>query len=126
VYWNGQKRGLEIFREVVRRLYQRFDHLQWMKLSEIARYWAARELTRMEVSGDGIRFDAPFACPMFTVRFNALPSGAVRWQGGTAELELREVGRAADLRSGCWRRVPGGGELCVDLPKGTSRLEWKA
>lgn len=128
VYWNGQKRGLEIFREVVRRLHQRYDHLEWMKLSEIARYWAARELTRMEETETGIRFEAPYACPMFTVRSRATLAGAVRWHGGngggTTGLELREVARAADLRPGCWRRVPGGVELCVDLPKGASRLEW--
>ena len=35
-----------------------------MKLSEIARYWAARELTRIERGADrAIALDAPFACP---------------------------------------------------------------
>ena len=44
IYWNGQELGFKIFQEVVRRLHARFDHLLWMKLSEVARYWAAKEL----------------------------------------------------------------------------------
>ena len=46
LYFNGQEVGFKIFQEVVRRLHDAFDTLIWMKLSEIARYWAARELTQ--------------------------------------------------------------------------------
>ena len=45
IYWNGEEHGFKIWQEVVRRLHARFDHLLWMKLSEVARYWAAKELT---------------------------------------------------------------------------------
>jgi hypothetical protein len=53
IYWNGLEIGFEIFREVVKRLHSNFNHLHWMKLSEIARYWAAKELTRIEWNGQG-------------------------------------------------------------------------
>ncbi len=52
IYWNGRELGFEVFKEVVRRLTARYDHLLWMKLSEVARYWAARELTRVERDGE--------------------------------------------------------------------------
>jgi hypothetical protein len=45
IYFNGEEVGFNVFQDAVRRLHARYDLLQWMKLSEIARYWAANELT---------------------------------------------------------------------------------
>src|SRR3954447_17361571 len=72
-YFNGQEVGFTILKEVVRRLHAGFDHLVWMKLGEIARYWAARELTRIERREGGVTFHAPFACPAFTVEVVCRP-----------------------------------------------------
>ena len=47
IYFHGQEVGLKIFQEVVKRLNKKYDHLLWMKLSEIA---AALEA---ELVGDG-------------------------------------------------------------------------
>src|SRR6476620_9244014 len=63
IYFNGEEVGFQVFQEVVRRLHARYDHLIWMKLSEIARYWAAKELTLIERDGDRITLRAPFAAP---------------------------------------------------------------
>jgi hypothetical protein len=38
LYCNGDETGFNIFKDVVARLHRAYDHLQWMKLSEIARY----------------------------------------------------------------------------------------
>ena len=77
IYWNGKEEGFKTFQKVVQRLEAGFDNLIWMKLSEIARYWAARELTRIEREANIVTFRAPFACPLFTVSvpgvFNAPP-----------------------------------------------------
>jgi len=51
IYFNGEQIGFKIFQEVVRRVHSRYDNLIWMKLSEIARYWAARELTQIRRQG---------------------------------------------------------------------------
>lgn len=51
VYFEGKELGFKIFQESVRRLHARFDHLLWMKQGEVARYWAAKELTRIEKIG---------------------------------------------------------------------------
>src|SRR5262245_23165803 len=56
IYWNGQELGFKIFQEVVRRLHARYDNLHWMKLGEVARYWAAKELTRIERAGNRVDF----------------------------------------------------------------------
>ena len=42
IYFNGQEHGFKVFQTVVDRLHRRYDHLIWMKLSEIAKYWAAK------------------------------------------------------------------------------------
>ena len=66
IYWDGQELGFKVLQEVVQRLHARFDNLVWMKLSEIARYSAARALTRIDSAGGRVEFRAPFACPAFT------------------------------------------------------------
>jgi hypothetical protein len=118
IYWNGEELGLKVFQEVVRRLHARFDNLIWMKVSEVARYWAARELTRMERDPQGLTFTAPFACPGFTVRV----SGIGDLRPAFSSMPLKEVRRALDLTAGTWVRTGRDGGFCIDLPKGTSRL----
>ncbi len=125
IYWNGQALGFRVFQEVVRRLHARFDNLLWMKLSEVARYWAAKELTRFTRDAQGLTFSAPFACPAFTVRTTAGAGVAnPRFSTGGSAVPLRQVNRPLDVSSGSWVRAGGEDTLCIDLPKGTSRLEW--
>ena len=124
VWWNGQKLGLQIFKEVVRRLHARYEHLVWMKLSEISRYWAAKELTRVERTGNRIQFRAPFACPAFTLRLTAgvgqLPQIS---PGQQAPVSPAAVPRLLDLKPGTYHRDGGNLTVCFDLPKGGSVLE---
>ena len=37
------------------------DETIWMKLSEIGRYWTAKELTQIQRSGNRVTLTAPFA-----------------------------------------------------------------
>jgi hypothetical protein len=120
IWFNGYEVGFNIFKEVVKRLHARFDHLHWMKLSEVSRYWAARELTRMERSGTTVKFRAPFACPDFTVRWEG--SGVPRLRHGQQETELREVTGPLKLVSGTWCRSGTQLTACFALPKGESEL----
>lgn len=113
IHHNGTEAGFLAFQEVVKRLHARYDNLLWMKLSEIARYWAAKELTKAAVEGSRVRFDAPFSCPAFTVRL----SGPVRPGRG-----LREVAGRLRLESGTWTRDGNGAVLCFDLPRGRSEI----
>ena len=123
VYFNGQEVGFQIFQEVVRRLHARYDHLIWMKLSEIARYWAAKELTRITRQGNRIVLDAPFAAPRFTVRVKGggprLPSVSL----GTTPAALESAPNQLSLKSGSWHQAAGDVTICFDLPKGRSVIE---
>jgi hypothetical protein len=122
-YWNGQERGFSVFQEVVRRLHARFQGLVWMKLSDVARYWAAKELTRID-RGDGrLAFRAPFACPQFTVQIPDAQDRRPRLvvQDGQA-VDLREVPQRLDLGGGTWWRDRETLIVCFDLPRGTCAL----
>ncbi len=122
IYFNGYEVGFNIFRDVVARLRSRFDHLLWMKLSEVARYWAARSLTRMSPDAGMLRFHAPFACPDFTVQWDARVAGAPWLQQAGTRTALREVTGPLQLVSNTWCRSAAGIIACFSLPKGTSKL----
>lgn len=116
IYYNGEEHGFKVFQGIVKRLRAGFDNLVWMKFSEIARYWAAKELTRIERKGNTVAFQAPFAAPAFTVR---TASAGVPKIGAP----LREVAGPLRLESGTWTRQGGDLLACFDLPKGASSLE---
>lgn len=125
IYYNGDEVGFRIFQEVVRRLEATYDRLLWMKNSELARYWAAKELTAVERRPGGFVLRAPFAAPRFTVRLcNAAlgetPGVNVVVAGATTR--LRPVERPSDLDAG--RLLREGRDLiaCFDLPNGGSEL----
>lgn len=127
IYYNGEELGFSIFKEIVARLEAGYDNLLWMKNSEIARYWAARELTTIGASADRVSFLAPYACPAFTVAVDGPREGAPavdRGEGGPEP--LREVRDRLRLESGTWCRSDGGVTACFDLPKGASALSWSA
>lgn len=124
IYYNGEKRGFEIFKTVVQRLEEKYDHLSWMKLSEIARYWAARTYTTMELEGQRIRLRAPFAAERFTLR---LPG---RWSQPslhtTTDLPpLRRAANAGDLSAHSYLPQADHTLICFDLPKGKCEIQLK-
>lgn len=122
MYFNGQEHGFRVFQEVVQRLHRRFDHLVWMKLSEIARYWAAKELTQITVRSDIVELAAPFAAPDFTVRIPSPGAGGPKLVANGKPQTLREVSRMANLESGTWCREDQGLAICIDLEKGRTEI----
>lgn len=123
IYFNGYEVGFNIFKEVVKRLHARFDHLHWMKLSEVSRYWAARELTRIERADDGLKFRAPFACPDFTVRWENAAAGAPALRNGPSTTALKEAPNPLQLTGNTWCRAGSSITACFNLPKGQSQLQ---
>ncbi|MGV2339947.1 MAG UNVERIFIED_CONTAM: hypothetical protein LVR18_40125 [Planctomycetaceae bacterium] len=79
MYCNGTKAGVSgRFSEWLRRLVGKYaDRILWLKLSEIARYWAARELTEIQRQGEvWAACRRPFACPDFTLTLPRAAAGA--------------------------------------------------
>ncbi len=122
IYFNGQEHGFRVLQEVVTRLHRRFDHLIWMKLAEIARYWAAKELTQISTQPGTIRFDAPFSAPEFTIRIPQAIPADFQTTAGDEKSPLRKVARVADLQSGTWCQEDQGTTICFDLRKGRSEI----
>ncbi|MEX2119061.1 MAG: hypothetical protein WD847_05565 [Pirellulales bacterium] len=122
IYYNGDELGFNIFKQVVERLDAGFDNLVWMKLSEIARYWAAKELTRIARAGDQIVLEAPFACAGFTLRAAAEAGSQPRLELDGKPARLKRVERLSDLAGGTWFAGDSHATLCFDLPRGTSQV----
>lgn len=123
IYFNGEEVGFNIFKTVVKRLHEKYDHLRWMKLSEIARYWAAKELTEVRFADDTLRFDAPFASPDFTFQLSRPGISAItladEQSKPTTDLKRVEKGQLRDNNF----QVDGDTvTVNIKLPKGQSSL----
>ncbi len=126
IYFNGEEYGFQVFQEVVARLHRRYDHLLWMKLSEIARYWAAKELTKFRTEQGSVFIQAPYACPGFTLEIEDARPGRPALRHKDSLTLLETCPRRLDLAAGRYVREPKASVLCFDLPKGESRIEWRA
>jgi hypothetical protein len=120
IYYNGEELGFKIFQEVVGRLHTRYDNLLWMKLGEIAHYWAAKELTKIERRDSQVTFTAPFATPRFTVRLKGNFQNAPVLTIDSRPVQLRQVKSTLQLESSTWYNDSSGLTVCFDLPKGKS------
>jgi hypothetical protein len=119
IYFNGERVGFNIFKEAVKRMHARYDNLLWMKLSEIARYWAAKELTRIERTGKAITLRAPFATDNFTL---AIPSRGPASPIVTVNNETKKLEPARsdlDLKPGQFFQEAERLLVCFRLAKGT-------
>jgi hypothetical protein len=123
IYFNGEEIGFDIFKEVVRRIHARYDNLLWMKNSEIARYWAAKELTQIQKEGRRVTFSAPFATTRFTIRLTANLTKDPKLTADGQPVQLRRVNRLLQLQSGTWHADGQNVTLSFDLPKGRSTVE---
>jgi hypothetical protein len=124
LYSHGRKTGFEQFQRVVTALHGRYgDRTVWMKVSDIARYWAAKGLTRIERQGARVTLTAPFACPAFTVRTTATGEAPPRVSAEGRQVAFSQVNRAPDLKSGTWMRQGRDVTTCLDLPKGQAILD---
>jgi len=119
MYTHGTRRGFEAFQRVVSAIHGRFaDRTIWMKLSEIARYWAAKNLTRIERGGNALKLTAPFACPGFTLRVPWVDGSVPTVVRGESPLAMSEVADRRRLEPGTWWRDKQSAIVCFDLPKG--------
>ena len=126
MYCNGQKQGFADFKRIVRSLAARFEsETIWMKLSEIGRYWCAKELTQFTNTENGIKIVAPFGTPLFTLETAMGDSSAnplLSAQGQS--LRLKRVESPSKLDHGTWIERDGKAVICFELPKGVSHLVW--
>lgn len=124
IYCNGEETGFHIFQKTVTRLHAAHrDRIQWMKLSEIAAYWAAKELTAIGWSQDTVTFEAPFAAENFTCEIPSTSATDPKFTVDEHEQVLKSVKALVDLRAGTWLQRDATKVVCLKLPKGKSRLK---
>lgn len=133
MYCNGSRRGYEDFRRVVRALREHYgEQTQWMKLSEMGRYEAAKQLTRFSPGRDGrsLFLQAPFDCPKFTIELVGTKERP-QLKHADQTTALRKADSSSALDAGQWLPGPPRGpdnlptvQLCFDLPQGRSQLRW--
>jgi hypothetical protein len=122
IYFNGEEKGFHILKEVVRRLHAGFDHLIWMKLSEIARYWAARELTQIVRQGEKVLLRAPFSCPSFTIQITGMMNRVPKLEVAGKPIVLLPREDPLKLKSGTCLNRREGVTVCFDLSKGITSM----
>ncbi|MCE5347650.1 MAG: twin-arginine translocation signal domain-containing protein [Bacteroidales bacterium] len=122
VYFNGEYIGFNILKEVKKRLDQKYENLVWMKLSEIARYWAAKELTTISVEPNKIILKAPFPSPGFTLKLNSTVRSPRIKTGGEEAKTIIRVKNKKEIKSNTWYSDRIDSILCINLEKGLSEL----
>ena len=122
MYANGTGIAFRTFIGTVKRLNQGFgDRIRWMKLSEIARYWAAKELTSIRSERDVVTLKAPFAAPGFTLELPLSSTAPTVSHAGTRS-QCTKVSSMQKLRSGTWTEIgtTGRAVVCIELKKGAT------
>lgn len=119
IYYNGDKLGFNIFKEVVSRLDQKYgSSITWMKLSEISRYWAAKEFVSFEEIKNGIAINAPFGTNDFTIKTDLKIKNPVLFHAG----KRIELTKSDSLKQNSFSKEKGHSLLCFNLPQGKSEL----
>jgi hypothetical protein len=118
IYYNGQKVGFNIFKEVVKRLHQKYNNLNWMKLSEISQYWAAKELTTFTSFKNSIKITAPFAASNFTLKLKGSMKKPIIKNG----TPLSVVNKLANLKTNTYYIDNLNLIICFDIKKGITEL----
>ncbi len=122
IYYNGEKKGFRIFQEVVDRLERKYGELNWMKNSEIARYWAAKELTEIERKSDSISLYAPFPTPNFTLEFQTDGVNKLTLSHNGARKPLKRVESREELIEETYLVEDQSTVCCFNLKQGQSEL----
>lgn len=122
IWFNGEKVGFSILKEVKKRLDSKYDNLVWMKLSEIASYWAAKELSTIVTGKDSIDLKAPFATKGFTIQSDRVIKNPRLAVQGKEPVPLSRVKTQNELKPGTWFSHRTGTLLCFDLEKGESKI----
>jgi hypothetical protein len=122
IYYNGEKRGFNIFKAVVGRLEQKYgSEIQWMKLSDISRYWAAKEFVSFKEIKNGIVINAPFGTKDFTIKIDkSMKNVSVKHQANNKK--LTRFSGDSGMSSNTFITKKGQTTLCFDLEPGQSEI----
>lgn len=127
MYNNGTKQGFHAFQSIVKTIRSVYgDQTTWMKLSEMGRYWTAKNLTKIQWTADALMLSAPFAVTNFTI---AIPRQLGRSQPTNMLLKhkgettrLTRVALTRDLATNTFYVDQTAIKVCFRLNQGDSSL----
>jgi len=122
IYFNGEKTGFNILKEVVDRLNRRYNNLLWMKLGEIARYWAAKELTSINIENNRIILKAPFYAPGLTLKLNRRMKDVSLNYGKGEFKPLSQVKNIKEIKTDNWFSDRSETIVCFTLKEGLNEI----
>lgn len=124
IYSNGTKAGFHAFQRVVNSIHAKYrDRVHWMKLSEIARYWASKELTTIAQRENEIILDSPFDCEDFTLEVSQnITKPPVVHSSDGSQHQVKIINSRKDLRSETLHRDGEKSTLCIHLKKGRTAV----
>jgi hypothetical protein len=126
MYSNGTREGFQSFQRIVKTIDANYrEQTQWMKLSEIARYWAAKTWTTFRSTSMSIQIDAAISTKQFTFK-GSLKSGSISYHHEANVTNLIEVSSIQNLDSGKFYREADHCYVCINLSKGESELKVEA
>lgn len=125
LYSNGNDIAFAAFRGIVRRLNEGYgEKILWMKMSGIARYWAAKKLTEVTKIDSGFRLSTPWAAPGFTMRFPAFSDTVdIALVSGAVEISFERTEQTIGLEPNTYRKFGDEWEVCFSLPEGSCELK---
>ena len=102
----GRETGLQVLAAMLPRLKKHYGaQVQWMKCSDIARYYATARSCQICAAetdqGGTVRIQSPFDCPGFTFSFRTDRAVKAITVGGT---RLKKTVRQGRLGAGSWRQ----------------------
>ena len=100
----------------------KYDNLIWMKLNEISRYWAARELTSISLSENRLLLNAPFSADAFTIKINSSIRNPAIKNEGDQLIPLSRVSNRKAIKPDTWYSDETDSIICFNLVKGSSEL----
>jgi hypothetical protein len=89
-----------------------------MKLSEISRYWAAKELTTIAIDKNSVILKAPFASPDFTLKLNK----TIKNPEIKNAAPLKRIDNLKDLKPGTFQIEDNKTVICFNLKKGKTEI----
>ena len=128
IYSNGTKDGFHAFQRIVKSIRGRFgDHTQWMKMSDMGRYWAVKDIATIESDGSSISVHSPFATQQFTIQLARSRGYQINNPPAVTSASdrqlLRRVSEYSGLDHGTFHVNNEAITLCVNLPKGRTTIQ---
>jgi hypothetical protein len=91
--------------------------------SEIARYWAAKELTEIKFQKSEIDLFAPYKCQDFTLMFQFTNIQNIKIKVKEKMIDLQRIKSISELSSNKWFYDGKTTKICFNLPKGRSKVK---